>query len=891
MFPATGRPTRRNESANRATLHPIPRHCVAASVLLAVLCMATCSPHNRISLKDLYQHAQLLNRQDDLTQALVVSSQGLKRAWAEHDTDYYWRFRLLKAEVLLVRQDLPAASKLIEGTIPPSLDTGDLHARQWMDRGRLELSTGEAEKSLLAFERAEPLARKAGNQSLVAEIELRRGSSLLRLGKASAAEAAFRAGLKLARRQDDAFLEASAFGDLAALLLNDARYDEAIDQFQQALIDFEKIPSLRSIPRTLNNLGLCELQLGDPQKAIGLFQEANRRAKATTMGSDQEVSLGRIGDCYRTLGNQQRALAFYQEALEIARRTRDRYWIATWLNNLATTSIDLGDLQQAELYNRQAREAQQQQTTNPLERLYPLLNEARIAALRKQFGRAESEYRSIISSAQVQPGIRDPSITLEARSGLARLLAEEGHPAEAESQWKATLALIDSTRSEVSDVEHRLTYLSSLIRFYQDYVEFLSSQGRDTEAMLVAESSRARVLEEQLQGSDRPPPPVTLARLQVLARRSHAIFLSYWLAPRRSFLWVIRPVGLTTFALPGEARITQDVQRYRREIDDLRDPLAVGSPAGRALYETLIAPAQSLIPEGARVAIAPDGALYNLNFDTIPIPKPRPHYWIEDVTVSVMPSMSAVMARTRFAEAQPPSLLLIGDPVSAEVGFPPLRHAKSEIEAIRKQFGSACKVVLTGSSAQPDAYAQSRPERFSFIHFTAHATANPRDPLDSAIILSPHGDDFKLYVRDVAHVPIHADLVTLSACRSAGEHAYAGEGLVGFAWAFLRAGARRVIASLWEVDDRSTGQLMTRLYADLRRGSIPADALREAQLQMLNSRSAYHKPYYWAAFEVFADSLSPRTPWLSGFRSRTAAIQNSEACTCDAPVRHAATVR
>ncbi|MGH9431764.1 MAG: CHAT domain-containing protein, partial [Terriglobia bacterium] len=249
------------------------------------------------------------------------------------------------------------------------------------------------------------------------------------------------------------------------------------------------------------------------------------------------------------------------------------------------------------------------------------------------------------------------------------------------------------------------------------------------------------------------------------------------------------------------------------------------------------------------------------------------------VTIIVVPSMSTLTGHAALAKPQPPSLLLIGDPVSADANrFPYLVNARSEIEKIQAQFPSGRTVSLTGVSAEPGAYAAARPERFSFIHFAAHATANSQDPLDSAIILSPHQENFKLYARDVTHLPIRAELVTLSACRSAGARAYAGEGLVGFAWAFLRAGARDVIAGLWEVDDRSTGQLMTRLYASLRRGSSPAAALRDAQLEMLKSNSVFHKPYYWAPFEVFAHSLSTQTRASNATRPRIPSARESRCC-------------
>ena len=116
------------------------------------------------------------------------------------------------------------------------------------------------------------------------------------------------------------------------------------------------------------------------------------------------------------------------------------------------------------------------------------------------------------------------------------------------------------------------------------------------------------------------------------------------------------------------------------------------------------------------------------------------------------------------------------------------------------------------------------------VHFTAHATANVESPLESAVVLSGPDTGLQAVRERCGGLPLDADLVTVSACRSAGERTYSGEGLVGFAWAFLRAGARRVIAGLWDVDDRSTARLMDELYGGLQAGQTPARSLRNAKL-------------------------------------------------------------
>jgi CHAT domain-containing protein len=137
------------------------------------------------------------------------------------------------------------------------------------------------------------------------------------------------------------------------------------------------------------------------------------------------------------------------------------------------------------------------------------------------------------------------------------------------------------------------------------------------------------------------------------------------------------------------------------------------------------------------------------------------------------------------------------------------------------------------------------------LHFSTHAVANRESPLDSAIILSPEGDNFKLYARDVMATPLHADLVTISACRSAGARSYSGEGLVGFAWAFLQAGAHHVIAGLWDVTDSSTPRIMDVLYSNIAAGVSPAEALRAAKLSLIRSGQGYRRPYYWGPFQIY----------------------------------------
>jgi CHAT domain-containing protein len=285
------------------------------------------------------------------------------------------------------------------------------------------------------------------------------------------------------------------------------------------------------------------------------------------------------------------------------------------------------------------------------------------------------------------------------------------------------------------------------------------------------------------------------------------------------------------------------------------------------LYSVLLAPAEALLPVDSKLVIIADGPLLDLNFETLPAPSGR--YWLEHAVVSLAPAVAVALGgRTQKVKAS--SLLLVGDPDTGAVGYPKLRYAQSEMDSVQRGFGTADKVVLGGAHANPAEYAAAQPARFSLIHFAAHGIANPISPLDSAIVLSPKNGSFLLHARDIMGQDLSADVVTMAACRSAGTKAYAGEGLVGLAWAFLHAGARNVVATLWDVNDRSTAQLMSVFYSRLGQGAKPAVALHEAKVELMRANAAWQKPWYWGAFQHYA-GRSPEPARRLGAAGRRAA--------------------
>jgi CHAT domain-containing protein/Tfp pilus assembly protein PilF len=821
--------------------------------LLLVLLAVACGRRAALDPASIFRQATHLRERGDLPQALALADRGFGSF--QNSPEWHWRFRLLKAEVLLT-QGNPEALKLLREPLPRLPDSADLQSRLLLDQGLAEFSVSHYPESKRLFDQSLALAASHQLQPLMAEIEFRRGAARARLGDVAGSELDLLDALRLARALRDTYLEASVLGNLGFIRMTAGRYDEAVSWLEQSLGLLRTLQAKVATARALNNLGHCYTQLGQPERAAPLFEQAAQAAAETGDLTDRYLSLGRLAEEYQDKNDFPKANEFYEQAIDAARQAHSTYWTAKWLYTLADSLLAMGDLARAGDYNRRAI-ALEGQLGNPLETLLPQINAARIAEARQQPAEAERIYHSVIVAAQKLQDTEAPSVLLEARSRLANLLVRAHRDREADTQFQVALALLNAQRSGLIHYQYKISYLSSLVKSYQDYVDFLMAQHREADALRVAESSRARVLAEMLGRQSHGGSSVHSYDYRILARASHSILLSYWLAPDRSFLWVITPNKVTTLQLPPKARIEALVNAYAGAIEGLHDPLREGSDAGRELYETLVPPAVPLIPPHSNVAVVLDGALHNLDFETLPAGGRKPHYWIEDVTLSVVPSLDLLYQNLGQQSRQMSSLLLIGDPLPPDPkSYPKLINATQEISGIKSQFREA--VVRTGADAAPAAYFDAGASRFSVIHFAAHAEANHNDPLDSAIILSPHGDDYKLYARDVVGLPIHANLVTLSACRGAGSRTYAGEGLVGFAWAFLEAGAQNVVAGLWEVDDASTAKLMEHLYAEVRNGASPQQALRAAKLAMLHSEGPYRKPYYWAPFQVITDSLGGR---------------------------------
>jgi CHAT domain-containing protein len=183
----------------------------------------------------------------------------------------------------------------------------------------------------------------------------------------------------------------------------------------------------------------------------------------------------------------------------------------------------------------------------------------------------------------------------------------------------------------------------------------------------------------------------------------------------------------------------------------------------------------------------------------------------------------------------------------------PLPYAEEEAGAIARLFGAEGGDLLTGQAATLERWRALEPGRYEYLHFAVHALVHDRQPGRSGLLLS--GGD--LDVAAIQRLSLSAALVTLSACETGLGRNVRGEGIIGLPYAFLSAGARGVVVSLWPVADRSTADFMREFYGKLHGGAAPAAALLEVRREWIARGAAAAHPSRWAAFVLVGGEPQP----------------------------------
>jgi CHAT domain-containing protein len=783
------------------------------SALLLVAAAASCC---REQPEALYKQGREALQRGEMKDAERIAQKG-ERCFAAQP---YWRelFAILEAESV-VRTDSARAQDILARL--PALSAPLPRVRQLMTCALFEPNPADADE---LYECADALAAQAASQ-LRPEIAMRR------IPLATCDEDVVRFAQQAidgATALKQTWIVAGAYGIVGRFSASRERWDDAIDNFIHALHYGNAARLARLETASMVNLGWAYLQIGDYEQARPHLLNALTLARQQSDDYHEHLALILIADIYERRNELVNALLYARQALAAADQPTE---LANAYHQLAYIELELDHYDIAKPLNEEAREWRK---AAGKDELYERSIDARLLAENGDPAGAINLLEDLLASHELNASDRCRAQGIEA--GVYFRLGQFDN---AERMFKQTLETAEKVRSQFKGMTS-LAFERNLLAFYDGYIDLLLKQDRRADALLVAESSRARVLKEKKinYSSDAVDP-------RALARRKNATILCYWLGEKRSLVWSVTANDIHVATLPGADAIDRAAADYQRELQLPREkPLQ--SDLGAPLYRMLVAPANVAT---RRVIILPVSSLNALNFEALIVPAPKPHFWIEDVTISYSPSLGLLAGAPEWKPHEA-RLLVMGAVPAAGPDFPLLKRAGDEIDGIVQSFDPSQCVVVRGPAATPAAYLGLHPETFEFIHFAAHGTADTAAPFDSSVILA--GGALRGYDIIRNNHRLHAELVTVSSCNSAGGRSYAGEGMVGLAWAFLGAGAHRVVAAQWNVIDAAAPELMKTMYSEIARGAEPAEALHTAKLALLQSKEELnHRPAFWAPFVIY----------------------------------------
>ncbi len=691
--------------------------------------------------------------------------------------------------------------------------------------------------------------------------------------------------------------------DVAASLhnLGDLAYERgdvqlAMEYTQRSLEIKEKLdPGGLFVARSLINLGSYAMDRGDLEAAGEYFQRSLAIQERLAPGSlHAAVGLANLGRVAHARGEPELAADYHRRALAMAEElVPGSLDVAAILNELGILARERGELEEAARRFERSVEVLETQI-------------GRLGGSQDAKGGFRARYGGYYSNAiellleTGRPG--DAFALLErsrARSFLAMLTERDlalsaDLPQELEKSRERLVSLYDRTQHQLGSLNPERD---------EEQVQELSRELERLRRERDAVVAKIRLHSPRLADLRHPRPLDLEGARRVLDPGT--LMLAFSVGEERSELFVLgRESGLEVHSIAlGEDELRREVSFFRQLIpqalpDSRRGPEATASleKIGRRLYRALIAPAAARIGLSERLLLVADGPLHQLPFAALVRDTANGRHYLGE-----WKPMSSVLSATVFAQllrrratGEPAvQLSAFGDPhfpgrlarasrqvvadarLRAAVGrgldLEALPASRREVERIAGLYPSEERRIYLGRDATEErAKAAGREARH--LHFATHGFIDGRFPLDSGLVLSipeefrEGGDNGLLQAWEIFEsVRLDADLVVLSACRSALGREQGGEGLIGLTRAFQYAGARTVAATLWEVDDEVTAELMLRFYRHLRAGRPKDEALRAAQTELIRAPIPVpgedgqtlpvdaSSPYYWAAFQLYGD--------------------------------------
>lgn len=711
--------------------------------------------------------------------------------------------------------------------------------------GTIRLKAGDPEAALELFFSIESLAVDLGPDR---EASLRRqiGRAQRRLGGLDEALVSLERALDIERQRGRRVGEAETLNLLGLVRKQNEDLEGAEEQFRAALQVFEAERRPVQAAEVRINLGEVRQLAGRPAAARAMCRrvlespvlEARPALEASTAYC---IALAELKD-----GRAEEALEWAQRAIDVAETLRREQ------------PLD----EQRATYLSEAR------------RYYELPVEVNVYLAEADPGRGYAE-----------------AALRAAEQGRARTLLDRLQ----QSLALGDVAISPEAEESKAALERRLEAIREQRRRAEDRDAGDELEALDREAVRIVEGLRmietAALLAHPAAAELLAPSRPSLAEIRELLDADTQL-LVYHLGERAAFAWVVDDESVSVHRLAASAELDDRSRKLHGWLADSHNgiPRRLAESAAAELAAELLAPLADRL-RGPRLVILPDRALHYVPFGVLPLADGEP--LVERFTVAYAPSIGVLRDlrkrrtarradRVSAGEVRPS--LVVADPVfsaddprlaagSAVVVAAAERGGCEDLDRLPYSAREASDVarrvleprLLTGFDAVVPA-VEARLPGAGLVHFATHACIDPEFPELSGIALSRvdrrgRPVDGLLRVHEILDLDLEADLVVVSACRSALGREIPGEGLQGIARGLLYAGASQVVVSLWAVDDRATRELMGHFYSEMfDRGRSPAEALAAAQRSMA-ADPEWSAPSYWAPFVVQGDwSAKPAKP-------------------------------
>lgn len=765
-------------------------------------------------------------------------------------------------------------------------DLGDVRqeALVWNNIAAVYRRTGRLQEALESFDRALVGLRRTGDRAGEASALNNLGVTHLRLGDTARAFGELQEALRLRREGQDRRGEATTLHNLGLVRAGEGQWQLAAAFYEQALALRRATGDRGGEATTLYELGRTAGELGRPDEARRSLEAALAILEATGNRWREGLARAALGQVLTAFGEPETARGHLERALALLRAAGDPVSESEALLGLARAERAAGK-------SRETR-AGPLSPTDPLVRaeahtaaalalLEPLRAGLDSAALRTSFLSRHGDAFELAIDLSLEidrqyPGAGWAARALE-RSEQARartlldLLRQSGagrrRGVDAALLARQSL-LLDRLHAKVEQRRGQLDRPGGEAR------RRLAGELREVQRQLEAVESDLR---RQSPGGDAfaLPRPLPAAAIQALLD-GDTMLLEYALGTERSALWAVTRNRIESFELPAR-EVIETLARQVYESFSTHDPRPRDEEAVAVarLSGLLLGPVAPRLA-GQRLVIVADGALHYLPFAALTRPGTAEPLLVRHEIVSLLSASAlAVQRQTPASRPAAKTLAVLADPVfgppdprlprtadaGPAAGFDRLAWSGREAESIAAQAPAGETLLALGFAADRDT-ALHRLRGYRLVHFATHGVLDSAHPELSALVLSLRGQDGRprdgmLRLPEIYNLDLDAELVVLSGCRTALGAQIRGEGLVGLTRGFFAAGARRLVASLWQVQDRASAELMERFYRRLLHGPPdqrlrPAAALRAAQLE-LRANPERRDPYYWAAFAAYGD--------------------------------------